>query len=209
MVREMWPETYKLNVSREIADKLKIYHALLLKWQKAINLISPKSVDDAWVRHFLDSAQVERHVSRESLTVADLGCGGGFPGLVLAIMRPDLKIHLVESDERKCQFLRTVSRETNVNVMVHNSRIESCIDEVKPDFVMARALADLSALLGYVDVWSQGNCDLECIFLKGAQLEKEIEEAQKIFTFEFDKFPSITDPHAALIHIRNISRNLC
>lgn len=205
----MWPESFHIDVSREISEKLEIYHALLLRWQKAINLVSGSTIDDVWVRHFLDSAQIEKYVSRESISVADLGCGAGFPGMVLAIMRPDLNIHLVESDERKSQFLRTVSRETNVNVVVHNARIESCIDEFQPVFVTARALADLSSLLEYAEPWVKVQPELECLFLKGARLEEEILQAQLTFDFEFERYPSITDADAALIHIRDFSRKPC
>ena len=107
----MWPNSLDIDVSREMREKLEIYHRLLLKWQKAINLISPRTIQEAWIRHFADSAQLTRYipvasdVSRESSIVADLGSGAGFPGLVLAMLRDDLDIHLIESDQRKCQFL--------------------------------------------------------------------------------------------------------
>ena len=80
-------------------EKLKIYHDLLLKWQKAINLISPKTVDDSWVRHFEDSLQIMDDIPMGAV-LADIGTGAGFPGLVLAIARPDLKVHLIESDQK-------------------------------------------------------------------------------------------------------------
>ncbi len=202
----MWPETLNIDVSRETIEKLKIYHELLLKWQKAINLVSPKTIDEAWVRHFADSVQIEHYVSRESQTVVDLGSGAGFPGLVLAIMRPDLEVHMIESDDRKCQFLRTVSRETNVDVMVHNSRIEDVQDAFEPDLVTARALADLSLLLEYAEPWAIGNSDLECLFLKGVRVDEEISRAGVSFSFEAAQFPSITDSQARILHLRNISR---
>ncbi len=208
----MWPNSLDIDVSRESQEKLEIYHALLVKWQRAINIVSPKTIDQAWVRHFADSAQVEpfikRDVSRESpLVFADLGCGGGFAGLVLAIMRPDLKVHLVESDERKCQFMRTVSRETNVDVMVHNSRIEACTDDIRPDIVTARALADLGSLLGYIEPWFVANPDLECVFHKGARADEEVELARDLYAFDLEKYKSKTDSMGCILHLKNISKN--
>lgn len=206
----MWPDNLNIDVSRETREKLETYHALLLKWQKAINLVSSKTVDEAWIRHFADSAQIERHipfdVSRESRTLVDLGSGAGFPGLVLAIMRPDLKVRLIESDERKCQFLRTVSRETNVDVVVHNSRIEDVQNDICPDIIMARALADLKTLLGYIEPWVLASPKLECLFLKGARADEELDCAREAFFFDCEQFPSVSDPQARILHLRNIAR---
>jgi len=205
----MWPESFsqslEIDVSRETREKLEIYHALLLKWQKAINLISPKTIDEAWIRHFVDSAQIAKYVSRESKTIADLGSGAGFPGLVLAMLRPDLNIHLVESDERKCQFLRTVSRETSVDVTVHNVRIEDATNGISPDIVTARALADLTLLLEYVQPWVEANPALSCLFLKGARAEAELSEArERGFAFDSTLHVSLTDPQARIVNLQNI-----
>ena len=197
----MWPKSLGIDVSRESIEKLEIYHALLLKWQKAINLVSPKTLDEAWMRHFADSAQLAPFVSRESLTLFDIGSGAGFPGLVLSIICPNLEVHLIESDERKCQFLRTVSRETNVDVTVHNSRIESVDIGITPDFVSARALADLGALLDYCLPWIKTNPQLECLFMKGARASAEIEAAHESYDFECESVSSKTDPEAGILHL--------
>ncbi len=206
----MWPKDLNIDVSRETHEKLELYHALLLKWQKAINLVSSKTIDEAWVRHFADSVQIDRHmpfdVSRESRIVFDLGSGAGFPGLVLAILRPDLKVRLIESDERKCQFLKTVSRETNVDVTVHNSRIEDVQNDICPDLITARALADLKTLLEYIEPWALASPNLQCLFLKGAKVEEELEGARKYFLFDCEQFPSVTDRQARILHLRNITR---
>ena len=206
----MWPKDLNIDVSRETREKLEIYHALLLKWQKAINLVSPKTIDEAWMRHFADSAQIDHHipfdVSRESRIVFDLGSGAGFPGLVLAIMRPDLRVRLIESDERKCQFLKTVSRETNVNVMVHNSRIEDVQSDICPDLITARALADLKTLLEYIEPWSLASPNLQCLFLKGARVDDELEEARKHFFFDCEQLPSLSDRQARILHLQKITR---
>ena len=92
------------NVSRESLEQLHAYDALLHKWQKTINLVGRNTLHESWDRHILDSVQIAQYVSRESKTLYDLGSGAGFPGLVLAILRPDLDVHLIESDLRKCSF---------------------------------------------------------------------------------------------------------
>ena len=212
----MWPDHLDINVSRESVERLEQYHALLLKWQKAINLVSPNTIDDAWVRHFADSAQIERYVPRETKVLADLGCGGGFPGLVLAMMRPEISYHFVESDDRKCQFMRTVSRETklcdskraesNVDITVHNLRIENAIAVIKPDIITARALASLSVLLDCVWPWARENKKLECLFLKGANVGAEIDEAYQSYNFDCEQYPSLTDSAGRILRIKNITR---
>ena len=193
-----------LNVSGAAIDKLKQYYALLLKWQRAINLVSPGTVPDAWNRHFVDSAQILPLIPKHIQTIADLGCGGGFPGLVLAMLEPKFDVHLIESDEKKCQFMRTVSRETNTPVTIHCKRIEQAHDDVAPDMVSARALASLVKLLDYCEPWRQKNAAREYLFLKGARAQEEVDEAQQTYRFSCDFYPSDTDAHAQILHIKDV-----
>lgn len=193
-----------LNVSHETIAKLLQYDALLHKWQKAVNLVSPSTLGDSWKRHILDSAQVLSLLPGRGI-LADLGCGGGFPGLVLAILNPALEVHLVESDEKKCQFMRTVSRETQTSVHIHTARIEAAYGLVEPDFISARALASLDKLLGYVMPWASANPELKCFFMKGERAEEEIELARQGYRFDVTSVQSVTEPQAKILHIRNIS----
>ncbi|GJL85711.1 MAG: ribosomal RNA small subunit methyltransferase G [Micavibrio sp.] len=192
------------DVSRETREKLEAYHALLLKWQKAINLVSASSVGDAWERHFNDSIQLESHIAESTGILADFGSGAGFPGLVLAMLRPALDVHLVESDARKCEFLRTVSRETNTPVSIHNTRIEDMDGQIKPDMITARALANLEKLCGYCLPFAQENPALELLFMKGEKADVEIEEARQKFAFDIDQFPSQTGAAGSLLRLRNL-----
>ena len=112
------------DVTDDVFAQIELYQTLLVKWNKAINLVSPKTINESWHRHVIDSAQMVRFVPDQTKIYADLGCGGGFPGLVVALMRPDIETHLVESDERKGQFMRTVVRETGAqNVTIHTKRV--------------------------------------------------------------------------------------
>ncbi len=195
---------HQYGVSREMAEKLRLYHELLLKWQKAINLISSSTINDAWSRHFIDSMQVARYIPEGTKIIADLGSGAGFPGLVLAIMRPEIEVHLVESDERKAQFLRTVSRETTAASIVHNMRIEEAYAAVKPDVITARALASLNDLCAYVMPWAEQNLALQMLFMKGENAPQEIKFAQKQYKFDVEGYQSETSKQARILHLRNL-----
>ncbi|MGH1398601.1 MAG: 16S rRNA (guanine(527)-N(7))-methyltransferase RsmG [Alphaproteobacteria bacterium] len=205
----MWPSDLlpDLNVSRESIERLEIYHALLLKWQKAINLVSGKTLDEAWVRHFADSAQIVAHIPDGVKVIADMGSGAGFPALVVAILRPDIAVHVIESDERKCQFMRTVSRETGVSVRIHTSRIES-VDpqEIKPDLITARALASVVQLFDYSAPFLAQNPALQMLFLKGAQVEGELREARELYDFGVEQFASVTNSDAAIVRFGSIKK---
>ncbi|MCB1562553.1 MAG: 16S rRNA (guanine(527)-N(7))-methyltransferase RsmG [Alphaproteobacteria bacterium] len=200
----MQPENFPFPVSDTVFAKLELYHALLLKWQKALNLVSPKTLDDAWNRHFIDSAQLVPLLEGESRTLVDIGSGAGFPGLVIAMMRPDLEVYLVESDERKCEFLRTVSRETEGRITIRNTRIEMLGDEIVPDVVTARALADIKTLLDYSAGWAAKNPALRCLFLKGRKGSEELSQARAFYEFSAAEVPSKTDPEGVVLDIRDI-----
>ncbi|MCA8930663.1 MAG: 16S rRNA (guanine(527)-N(7))-methyltransferase RsmG, partial [Alphaproteobacteria bacterium] len=142
------------SVSRETLARLAAFAALLEKWNPAINLISAGTVAQIWTRHFLDSAQVFDLADAKSGLWADLGSGGGFPGLVAAILaleeRPGLSFTLVESDRRKAAFLSTAARELGLPVRVMAERIEA-LPPLGADILTARALAPLPVLLGYAE----------------------------------------------------------
>jgi 16S rRNA (guanine527-N7)-methyltransferase len=186
-------------------DKLEKYHALLIEWQKTINLVAPSTVDDAWNRHFEDSIQLLDYIPKTTKTICDIGSGAGFPGLVLAIMRPDIQFHLIESDARKCAFLRNVSRETLCdNVTIHNDRIENVIGDISCDVVTSRALASLRMLICYTAPLWDNNIDFKLIIPKGQNYEAEIKDAEVKYTFDYADYPSKTDAAARILSVGNI-----
>lgn len=198
----MLPDVLK-NVSRESFLKLEIYHAQLVKWQKAVNLVSPSTLDDVWNRHFADSAQIADLIPEGGI-VADLGSGAGFPGMVLAILRPDLELHLIESDDKKCQFLSNVSRETKQVVAIHSGRVEQILPALKPGVITARAFAPLRKILDYV--WDAGQVEAKLILLKGKRVLEEVAEAQSIYDFTLEKTPSVTEPDAQILLITELAK---
>lgn len=192
------------NLKDKEKEALELYCALLRKWQSKINLVSPKTLDDAWNRHIMDSVQLRPHIPDTTKTLVDLGSGAGFPGLVLAILRPDINVHLVESDQKKCSFLKAVSRETNIPITIHNARIDSVYGDIAPDVITARALSALPSLFEYCLPWAEKNDDLTMVFPKGVQVEDEIADAQKSYSFTYEQHKSIVDSDSAILCIRNL-----
>lgn len=195
------------DVSRETLDRLAIYHDLLLKWGTRINLVSRGTLDDAWSRHFVDSAQVFELAPPDARTWADLGSGAGFPGLVVAILaadlRPALRVRLIEADQRKAAFLRTVCRETGVSADIVAERIESATPS-EADVVSARALAPLAPLLAMAERHLRPGG--VCLFPKGARYRDEVAEALETYTFDCENYPSKTDAESVILKIGDIGR---
>mgnify|MGYP000962780701 CR=1 FL=1 len=143
------------DVSRETLERIQLYDRLLRQWQKAVNLVAPATLPDAWHRHFADSAQVVALAGAAPSPWLDVGSGGGFPGLVCAILLaekyPGSRVTLVESHARKAAFLAEVARQTGVSAMVDilPKRIESLATQANlpaPAVISARALAALDKL---------------------------------------------------------------
>lgn len=215
-----------ITVFPEQAEKLAFYQARLAHWQKAVNLVSSSTLADAARRHFLDSAQIAPLLpptgtlplpspmgtvpaasarSGTRLSLVDLGSGAGFPGLVLAILRPDLIVHLVESDAKKCAFLQTVSRETHTPVQIYNGRIEDVWERIDADLITARALSSLPILFGYAAPWFARRSGVQGFFLKGREAVREVEEARSHWDFKWRSVPSLSDEHGCVLAIGSLS----
>lgn len=195
------------GVSRETMDRLDIYSALLEKWNPAINLVARSTLADHWSRHFLDSAQILDVATAMDGLWADFGTGGGFPGLIVAIlageMRPGIRVTCVESDIRKATFLRTVVRETGIQAEVISERVEE-IAPMGARTVSARALAPLETLLAYAERHlAPGG---EAVFLKGSAYREELSKSLESWSFRLDTYPSKTDPDATILKIGDIQR---
>jgi 16S rRNA (guanine527-N7)-methyltransferase len=197
------PEEY--CVSRESLEKLKLYHALLLKWQKAINLVSSNTLKEAWGRHFLDSLQLLPFVESCGKLV-DLGSGAGFPGMVLSIVRPELRVTIVDSDERKCQFVKSVSRETLTPIDVFNGRVEILPSDLMPDIVTARGFAPLEDILDLTQPLYEGNSNLRYVLLKGRNANEEIAQAAQFYDFSLQKHASIVEADSSVLVISDVRK---
>lgn len=193
-----------LDVSRETLEKLDLFMSLVEKWNAAINLVAPGSLPGAWDRHVLDSAQIFM-LAPHPVHWVDIGSGGGFPGLVVAILaaakRPDMRVTLIESDRRKSTFLSQAARELDLRVSVLTDRAES-VSPLAADIVSARALAALTDLcwLAHRHLAPHGMA----IFPKGASAETELAEARRNWMFDAELIPSYTDPLARVIKMTNL-----
>lgn len=193
----------KANVSRETMENIRIYASLLKKWQRKLNLVSETSLPDMWQRHFYDSFQLKKlfDLSKsENLQILDIGSGAGFPGLLLSMLGLG-EFHMVESNGKKCTFMRQVIRETNCNAIVHNERAE----KMKPfpvDYIVSRACASLDKLLDLGRNFI--GRDTICLFLKGQTADREIAEARANWEFELEKFTSIAEESGAILKVSHI-----
>jgi 16S rRNA (guanine527-N7)-methyltransferase len=191
-------------VSRETEEQLQSYKALLIKWNATINLVSPRSIDDLETRHIADSLQLAEMAGLISKWV-DLGSGGGLPGLVVAIalQQSDTEFTLIESDQRKGTFLRTVIRELGLQrVNVLTARIEDAQPQ-RADVLSARALAPLVTLMPWI--LRHMAADGEALLLKGRGWRSEIEAAQEHWQFQYATVQSKTDPEAVVLKISGVS----
>ena len=192
-------------VSRETHERLIAYEALVRKWNAKINLVAPSTLPEFNSRHIQDSIQIFDHVQFPEGNWVDLGSGGGLPGIIISIyaQKAPLTVSLVESDQRKSAFLRTVIRELSLqNVSILTGRIEN-VPPLAANFVSARALAPLSVLLSMVQ--RHMHQDGTAIFLKGRSWKAECDEARKEWRFDVTSFPSKTDPDAAILKITGVS----
>jgi 16S rRNA (guanine527-N7)-methyltransferase len=188
-----------VNVSRETIARLDLYLDLLHRWQGVKNLVGRNTLDDAWNRHVADSIQILKWAPLAHRWI-DLGSGGGFPGLVVAIALSEGVVDLIESDHRKCAFLRHVSRETKARARVHCGRIENVLPTLEtPEIVTARALAPLAQLLDWTTPLLKRGA--KGLFLKGQDIGAELTHIGKSSNFAFTIHPSETDPAGCVAEV--------
>lgn len=190
------------NVSRETMPAILAYADHLVKWQASLNLVSRNSLDDLWRRHMLDSVQLVPLLP-ETGTIVDIGAGAGFPGLPVSLAT-GRAVRLIESDARKCAFLREAVRITGAAAEVVNARVESIAasgEKFSVDIIVARALASLSNLCEMADSLGARTC----VFLKGVRWEDELTEAEKGWKMRVETFESLTAPDARILRITDLT----
>lgn len=194
-----------ISVSRETLSALNRYVLMLQEWQTKLNLVGPATLPDAWRRHILDSAQLFPLIGKPEETVwMDMGCGAGFPGLVMAIMGVG-EVHLVESIAKKCRFLEAVvdALALHDRVIIHNARLEA-MKPFKADIISARALAKLTQLFDWGHPFAASST--RWLLLKGQDVEAELAEAQQKWAFEYDLHASLSDPRGRIVEARGVAR---
>jgi 16S rRNA (guanine527-N7)-methyltransferase len=191
----------KANVSRETLVRLEAYADLLTEWNAIHNLVARSTLLDLWERHMWDSAQLAPLVPEDAATLADLGSGAGFPGLVLAAMLPGIAVTLHEATTKKCAFLRAAADRMGLPVTIENARMED-LPRRAYDVVTARACAPLPRLLEYAHSFVGPNS--VCLFLKGQNVGSELTEAHKYWKMQVSQVPSQTDPSGAIVTVREL-----
>ncbi|ATC33613.1 16S rRNA (guanine(527)-N(7))-methyltransferase RsmG [Caulobacter vibrioides] len=185
-------------------EDLARFQELLAEWNEVMNLVGPLTIATYWTRHVLDSAQLIP-LAPDATTWADLGAGAGLPGVVLAILlkgRAGAKVHLVESMAKRCRFLEVVAKDLDLPVQIHNARAEDL--KLKVEVVTARACAPMTKLLGFAEPYlHKGALGL---FLKGQDVEAELAEARKAWTFESQLRTSQSDPRGRIVQVKRLSR---
>jgi len=194
------------DVSRETEQGLQIFEDLLRKWTKKINLVAPSTLNDLRTRHIDDSLQLYALIADYRGKVVDLGSGGGLPGAILAIAdinNADRTYTLIEADQRKATFLRTVARESMAKFTVLSERIEEAPPQ-DADIITARALAPLTKLFEMCERHLKPGGI--AFFLKGETAQEEIKTAKAAWSFSHSTYPSKTNPKSTVLKIERLAR---
>ena len=197
----------KFNVSRETIEKLNKYKDFLLSSNKSLNLIGKTTENQIFTRHFTDSSQIYDLIEDKS-EIIDLGSGAGFPGVVLKILMDNNKIAgnitLIDKSPKKCKFLQDLSDKLGLTLKIVNLKIEN-FKLNKISTVVSRAF---KKTIDTIDILWKNNYKIRNIILiKGKTYQQEIEEAKKKYTFDVEKFRSITSDESYILKISNTKRN--
>lgn len=204
---EFGPQEFQAatGVSRETLERLKAYASLLTEWSSRHNLVAQSTLPEMWRRHFWDSAQLCPLVP-DARTLADLGSGAGFPGLVLAaLLEGRVSVTLHEATTKKCDFLKAAAERMAIEVSVCNARMEELTPKAY-DVITARACAPLDKLLGYAQNFA--GPDTICLFLKGQNVGSELTQAHKSWKMKIRQIPSLTDPSGVILELGALSRHV-
>ena len=173
-----------------------------------MNLVSNNSLQDAEIRHFLDSAQLYIFCKNLNGNLVDFGSGAGFPGAVLSILGVS-KTYLIESNKKKCNFLTTLKKETNSNFNIINSRIEN-VEFLDPSLIVSRALTStknllmisINHMLKSKKIKSKQEAAKNIpnlLFLKGKTFKNELNDIPKNLNIKFKEFRSITSAESRVL----------
>jgi 16S rRNA (guanine527-N7)-methyltransferase len=196
-----------LSISDSVMEKMRVYVTMLEQWNTRMNLVSASTMDNVWHRHVYDSAQIIQQIPKNAQTLADLGSGAGFPGMIIAMMT-GLQVTLIERDTKKAEFLREVALNTDTDVEV----LQQTIEEIKGrtfDVITSRALAELSLLFRLAQSLSKPSTT--CLFLKGKMLDQELTKAQKEWgkhklLMDIKRVPSVTSDEGTILCLSQIRK---
>ena len=192
----------KYNLNKRQINLIDNYILKLKKSNQIHNLVGPSTIDVAWDRHINDSMQLSEFILKKNASIIDLGTGAGLPGIILHIFGYK-NILLVDSKMKKINFIKEFAYEQNLEIKTICTRVEK-IKNQKFDFIICRAFAPLVKLLDYSRFFTKKNTSL--LFLKGRSVKKEIHDAKKFFSFEYDLYPSQSEGDGYVLKINNYNK---
>ena len=196
------------QVSRETITSLIKYENYLIKSNKVTNLIGRSTINQIWLRHFLDSSQVIDFIDKNDSNLVDLGSGAGFPGLVIAILAKDrkipLKVKLIEKNPRKASFLKEIIQNLNLKVEVLNLNVLKQPEKLRADLIIARAFMPLKIILRFLDK-STKNWKKVFLFL-GKTGQDELLQASKSWHIKYKQRMSVTSNDSIVIEINKLTK---
>ena len=208
MDREYQIHTFTSNyqVSRETIDSLVKYEEMLIKSNKSLNLIANSTVENIWIRHFLDSFQVIDFINENQKTLVDIGSGAGFPGLVLSIAAKEkkipLKIKLIEKSKRKTIFLKEIITKLKLNADVVNENVEDEKFHFVDDTFVARAFKPLPKIFELIHNKAK-NFKKIIIFL-GKNGQDGLLQASKNWDIKYKQRMSVTSNDSFIIEVNKL-----
>jgi 16S rRNA (guanine527-N7)-methyltransferase len=197
----------KFNVSRETIEKLNIYNDFLLENNKLLNLIGKTTESNIFSRHFTDSAQIYDIIEDKS-EIVDIGSGAGFPGVIIKILMDSKKVDgnvvLIDKSPKKCKFLNDLSSKLDIKLKIQNVKLED-YKFSKISTIVSRAF---KKAIETIDILFKNNDKIRTIILmKGKTYQQELEDAKKKYTFDLEKFRSITSDESYILKISNIKHS--
>ena len=196
------------QVSRETITSLKKYEKCLIESNKTLNLVGKSTINDVWIRHFLDSSQVIDFIDKNSKNVIDLGSGAGFPGLIVAILAKDrkipIKVNLIEKSKKKALFLKRVINDLKLDTHVLNLNVFELTDKIQTDLIIARAFKPLKTILRLLDQKVE-NWKKIFLFL-GKTGQNELLQASKIWDIRYKQRRSVTSRDSIVIEINRLKK---
>jgi 16S rRNA (guanine527-N7)-methyltransferase len=197
----------KFNVSRETIEKLNIYNDFLLKNNKLLNLIGKTTENNVFSRHFIDSAQIYDLIDDKS-EIIDIGSGAGFPGVIIKILMDSKKVDgnvvLLDKSPKKCKFLNDLSNKLELKFKIQNVKLEDYKFN-KISTIVSRAF---KKAIETIDILFKNNDKIRTtILMKGKTYQHELEDVKKKYTFDLEKFRSITSDESYILKITNIKHS--
>ena len=192
----------KFGLSISEVKLIEIFINNLREKNKFINLVGKSTIDNIWDRHVCDSLQIYSYIKDKKLKILDMGTGAGIPGVFLSILGCP-NVVMVDSIKKKTEFVKDIILKLNISASVINTRLEN-LNTSSANYIVSRALAPLEKLISYSLLFS--NKDTSLLFLKGRNVNKEIQEAEKKYSFRYSVFDSLSSGGGHVLKINDFKK---